>query len=560
MGQAPTSDRDLEAAVQAYYDKSGNKAEAARALGLKRTTYNDRLKVAERKLGLKIGKVADGSITPRGSTKMKLPRRGEVKRYLLTSIQNNTHLHPGFANLIAYRDWLDGLDNASCELLIGTYSYQISAYGPKAVKRGKHKSLAGEELWYAPEAEPYIKDDSVELAPGLVWCGEQNILPTAKHPLTGFEAYNGRSSNIVPHAKINLQSVAAMADEAAKFNYTTGTVTQMNYIQKRAGIMAEQEHDYGAALVEVRSDGSWWVRQLYIGAENEIMDVGPEGYGGVRVQSGYVEEETVTEAINWGDTHSAELERWVRDLSWGEGGMLDQLQPEYQFMNDLFSMRSRSHWDAKDFHRTFEKHVDGEETVAEEVELTADFLSEASRDWCETWVVPSNHDRHLDRWLNEADFRKDPPNARYFCYLQYNLLTAIEDGDKDFNILEYAVNDMLEEKEADARNLSWLAEDDSFVICKGSSVEPNGIECGLHGDLGPNGSKGTTMSLRKLGRAVNKGHDHQAAITGRVFSAGACSLDFPYMKGPHSHSISHIVTYKNGARAIVTMYGGSWRA
>jgi hypothetical protein len=95
------------------------------------------------------------------------------------------------------------------------------------------------------------------------------------------------------------------------------------------------------------------------------------------------------------------------------------------------------------------------------------------------------------------------------------------------------------------------------VICKSAN---GGIECGLHGDLGPNGARGSTGVFRKLGRPTNKGHDHVAAINWPVFSAGACSLDFPYMMGPNAHSVSHIINFVNGARQIVTFWQNKARA
>ncbi len=541
MAAPRTTDEELVLDVQAYYDHGGNKSEAARSRGLKRRTYGGRLDVAQRRLGMRLGKVLDGRVEGRKMLGRAVPKKGATKHYILTSIQNNTRLHLGFNNLLAYADWLE-----DCELMVGTYSYQLAAYGPKAVKRGKH--TVDEALWYAPEAERFVVDESVELAPGLVWCGEQNILPTTRHPLTSFEDYNGRRSNIVPHAKIAMESVASMADENTKFNYSTGTVTQRNYIQKRAGILAEQAHNYGALLVGVDDAGSWWVRQLHIDEDDAIMDVGPRGSGGVYVQAGTVHERPVVEGIYWGDCHAAELEPWVRELVWGgTEGMLHVLSPSVQFLGDVFSMRSRGHHEILDFHRSYQKHVDGEETVQEEVQLTADFVSEAHRTWCKTVVVSSNHDRHLDRWLNEADFRRDPANAKYFCGLQYQVLDALDRGDHDFNVLEFALK-----REGVPEDVHFLDLDESYVV--------RGVENGLHGDLGPNGSRGSTRGLARLGRPLNKGHDHTAAIRGQVYSSGACSLNFPYMVGPNSHSVSHIVIYENGTRAIVTMWMGEWRA
>lgn len=543
-----TDIQELELDVAAYYNNKGDKASAARARHLPYPVYMNRLLEAEQVLNFKVDrKIVEGKLASNGAVSMKLPPEGDRKFYLLTSIQNNTHLHPGWTNLLAYVTWLNALPNCSCELFVGTYSYQKARYGSKAVKRGKYDPQVAEELWYDPEAEPYIVDRRIALAPGLIWCGEMNILPTAKRPLGGLEEYNGRKSNIIPHAKTEMESVASMADEATKFNYSTGTITQLNYIQKKQGILAEQAHSYGALIVEVDAGGNWWVRQLILGDNDEIMDTGPSPYEGLIVVDGEVQTTRTTESIYWGDGHAAEMEAWVRDLCWGAGGMLDTLLPSSQYIGDIFSMRTRGHHDISNFHTMFAKHIQGEESVEDEIQLTADFANEAHRPWCDTRIVPSNHDRHLERWLNEADFRQDLLNAKYFCWLQYQVLDALERGDVSFNVLEWALRQAGAPEEFD-----FLSLDESSIVLD--------IENGLHGDLGSNGARGSTLNLMRLGRRINKGHDHTAAIRGKVYSAGACSLKFPFMRGPNSHSVTHIVTYKNSARTLVTMWGGKWRA
>lgn len=559
-GGVAISDAELQKDVDAYFAAGGNKSEASRMRKLHRITFRDRLEMAEKRLKVNLGKVVDGKIDYVKATQAKLPAKGAVKRYIFTSAQNNTHVHKaGLANLLAYVAWLNKLPKSDAEFIVGTFSYALDAYGAKAVKRGK--AAPHEKLWYAPEITKFIRDDSIQLAPGLVWCGEMNILPTAINPLLGLDDYNGRNSNIVPHAKFAMESIASLPDEATKFNYSTGVVTLRNYIQKRAGIIAERSHCYGAVLVEVDDAGNWYVRQLQIGDKGEVYDIGPSGFRGVCIQDGKVQATllsasngSVLEAIMWGDIHSAEMDLWVRNLGWAEGGCLDQLRPKKQFLHDVFSMRSRGHHEIKNFHRTYQKMVDGEDIVSDEIQIGADFLRDADRDWLESVVIRSNHDRHLDRWLNEANPNLDPINARYFMTLQAQVLEAMDEGNRDFNILEWAL------KNAEGGipdRVSFNGEDESYVICKAAN---GGIECGLHGDLGPNGARGSTRALRKLGRPTNKAHDHTAAIYWPVFSGGACSLNFPYMKGPNAHSVSHILNYVNGARAIMTFWNGKFRA
>jgi hypothetical protein len=219
-------------------------------------------------------------------------------------------------------------------------------------------------------------------------------------------------------------------------------------------------------------------------------------------------------------------------------------------------MRSRGHHEMKDFLRTFEKHVAGEGDVAGEVSITADFMHEGVRPWCETVVIRSNHDRHLDRWVNEADPKKDPANAVYYTQLMAAKLAAITAGDRDFNVLQWAL------AQAGAPKVHFNGEDESFVICKGSKVAPDGIEAGLHGDLGANGARGSSRGLKNLGRPVNKAHDHRATMMDQrgVMSGGACAINLPYMKGPNSQSVSQIIAFDNGARQIVTFWNRKARA
>lgn len=544
--KGPT-DLQLKAAVKAYRDCYGNKSDAARSLDLPLSTYKDRLKLAEERLKVKLGKVAGGQVESTAIPKLPLPKKGWRAFYMFSSLQNNTHLHPAWPNVMALLDFLQEQPQSTAQLFLGTFTYDKNAYGHGSVKNGTEG--VQNDVWYDPMALEYIWDTDLEVAPGLVWCGSKNILPTVKRPLSGKHDLNGRKSNIIPHAKKQLESVASMPDEPVKFNIATGTLTQKNYIQKNAGQEAERLHSYSLLLVEVDDQGNWYPRHITIGADDAILDIGPAPYTGIRVQAGQVQikEEGVLAGIYWGDFHAAEQERWAYDLAFGPGGALDKLRPKHQFVGDYYSMRSRGHHDMKDFLTTYKKHIHGEETVEDEVQLTYDRLAGICRPWCKSVGVPDNHSRHLDRWVNEADHRKDPINAKYWSLLLYQTLDAVDRGVDDFKLTEWAIR-----QKGDLPGFAFLEEDGSYVVA--------GVENGLHGDLSPNGARGSTAGLTKLARPVNKGHDHIACIMDDVFSAGAFARRFPYMKGPSSHSITHIMTYDNGERALLMFWNDKFRA
>lgn len=482
-----------------------------------------------------------GRVAATKATKLRVPSCG-VKRYILTSAQNNTPVWKDcWYNLRAMAEHYDA------RVMVARFTYDKSSYGENAVKPGTLKASDFDGLWYDPEVLPFVCDEMVELAPGLVWCGELNILPTAVNPLSGLEAYTGRASGIFPHATFAMDSVASGKREATKINYTTGTVTQRNYIQKKAGLKAEHAHGYGALLVEVTPDGSWFVRQLQAAPDGSVRDLD------LCARGGFVSEGHRVEAVTWGDVHARMLDPTVRELSWGEGGMLEALRPRFQFVHDVLDFRARNHHDVASGLRMFARYASGQDSVEDEVREVGELLDSIHRDWCETVVVDSNHDRAMERWVVETDYRRDPANAMYYLEAALACHRAIRDGDEGFHLLEWAVR-----RSGHGQKVRFLREDESFVVCRD---QQGGIECGMHGHLGPNGMRGGIVAFGRMGRRANVGHAHSAAIYRGVFQAGTSSLlDLGYNRGPSSWSHSHIVTYPEATRTVVTMWNGRWRA
>src|SRR6266702_1639142 len=118
-GHSEVSVEELKKDVEAYMATGGNRSAAARLRSLPRNTYRDRLEMAQKKLGLQLGKIVDGRVDYTKAEKRKLPKGKSVARYIVSSIQNNTHAHPGFKNLEAYADWLRSF--GTCEIILGTF-------------------------------------------------------------------------------------------------------------------------------------------------------------------------------------------------------------------------------------------------------------------------------------------------------------------------------------------------------------------------------------------------------------------------------------------------------
>lgn len=514
----------------AKYQELGSVQAVARHYGVSRSVVQRSLKTA--------GIVTDrqkmlGELGGISAVKREVPKTG-VKRYLITAAQNDTKVNNVFWNRLLELGEFYGAEVLVCPFTYSPVTSRTVADNPEP---GWDKVLA-----------PYITTDRIQLAPGLVLCAEiTRVLPTAARPLSGMEAYTGRASGIFPHAKIAMESVPSMKEEQTKFNYTTGCVTRHNYSRTKAGFKGEFHHAYAALIVEVTAKG-WWVRQINADSQNRIYDLD------ICVDEDGVTYDNTVSALIYGDVHVAELDPQVKKATWGAGGLVDFLRPETQVFHDLFDMRSRPWQDELSFHRQFEKHVKEQESVSEELDECHEvFTYTLHRDFAESVIVRSNHDIKLEKWLDTSDYRRDLVNASFFLRAQLAKVEAIQAGDAKFKVLEWALRER-----GLPDNVRFLCEDESFIICKNKG---GGIECGQHGHLGPNGSKGTPRGIAKMARKQFIGDKHSPCIVDGLYVVGTCTgRDVAYTRGPSSWSPTHGVAYENGKRALLTMWDGRFFA
>lgn len=534
-----TADRQLRDKILASFSKhSGNISAVSREVNCARSTVRAHIaKVGVGKKPLAGGKKKAAEL------RESLPTKGSVKRYILTSAQNNTHVHSIFwDNLLAMAKHYDA------QIMVGTFSYNQNNYGKLSVKAGTKKAHQ-EELWFDPKVDPYITDKRTELAPGLFWCGEMNIQPTEENPLSGLETYAGPNSAIFPHTKIEMRSIATSESIPVKMTYTTGTVTLMNYIQKKAGLKAEHHHRYAFLVVEVDGEGRWWVRQVAARKNGRVIqDLD------VVVEDGVVTTDEKIEAVTWGDLHSTMVDPAVVGAS---QDLLEELRPKYQFIHDLFEGAAFNPHDRKykDNHVKFATWLRGLHRVDEELKRTKETLEQYIRPWSKIIAPDANHDRTwLMRWLREFDYRVDPANAELFLRLQDFMYAEIRKGKlpKDVNLVERA---LIHETGMNSAGVQFLLPDESFLVRE--------VECGMHGHLGPNGSMGSPIPLSKIGTKATTGHTHVAGIYHGLYVAGTSTKltkDWNYTTGPSAWSHSHVLLYANGQRTVITMKDGKWRA
>jgi hypothetical protein len=463
------------------------------------------------------------------------------KRFVFTSAQNNTYIHEGFwASLLKFCEY------KGAKLCVSKYSYNKNGWRKNGgLSQCATEASASEEgLWYDTRIEPYVLNEATKVANGLIFCGELDILPTAKMPLSGLDNYTGPNSAIVPHAKLQMQSCATMKNDPAKFLYTTGTCTLRNYIERKAGQIATFHHVFGALYVEIDDDGDWFARQLNADGDGSFYDL-DKHYSPIGVSN------SEPPIVTLGDIHVEKLD--PQQLA-GALDMLRMLKPRAVFLHDLIDFEARNHHNKKDELWLVDQHYNRDACVEHGLLSGARFLATLRSELPDAtlYSVRSNHDEAFTRWVREGTPYPDPVNTRFWHECRYKWLLRTERG-LPHDPFAYAMTSLASKAGLDISNTIFLKEDDSHV--------EHDIEFAVHGHLGPNGSRGSPKSFRQIGRRANTAHTHSAGIIDGIYTAGVlASLCMGYNKGPSSWSCSHVLTLPNGKRSIITQRGSKWRA
>lgn len=467
----------------------------------------------------------------------------KVERWFITAAQDETPVHrPFWRNVKAYCDAI------GAELLVGGFTYNKSLF----------EDHASRTAVFAEQVRPYLRHENCDLGP-LMFAAKMNILPTAVRPLSGLDTYSQGRWAVIPHAKVQLVSVPSLPGRHPAMVMTTGACTEPNYIEKKAGLKAEFHHVIGGTIVELDEAGNLFCRQISATDDGNFQDLD------MVVRDGKVSRGNRVEQITWGDIHMEKMDPVVALHGWGydivkervvsTDTMIHALKPRHQAFHDLLDFQARNHHRRNDHHFLFEMLVSGSDKVEDGVAACARFLRATAFDWVTSVVVASNHNDALVRWLREADPRDDVRNFRYWCELNAEYYRRIEEGDMEFDIIAWA----MQQHDPEARMLDdivFVPRNGSYVVCQ----RHGGIETGLHGDEGPNGARGTALNMNRIAVRINRGHEHTASIVDGVFTSGLSGLlDQGYNSGPSGWSQTHTVTYPNAKRTLVTMIDGKWR-
>ena len=324
-----------------------------------------------------------------------------------------------------------------------------------------------------------------------------------------------------------------------------------NYTDTKAGHKGAFHHTISAIVLEIDENELFHVRHLTADAVGNFYDLDAY-YTHKSVERG---EEHRALALIAGDIHAEVIDVPTRDaLFLNADSVAAVVKPRANVLHDLIDSTARNHHIGRDgIGRFIRYYFDKNDNVEEGLtNCRADFIDLISKPDTINVVVRSNHDEHVDRWLSEADPKTDPENAKFYHYLKYHQYDAIQNGE-DFSVLEFWCSNP-----DDCIGLNNI--ENTVFLKRNECYDIAGVEISLHGDQGPNGSRGSLRNLSRMGQKLVVGHSHTPGIINGSYQVGTTSkLQLDYNKGPSSWLNTAAIIYPNGSVTLINVIDGKWK-
>lgn len=446
------------------------------------------------------------------------------EKFVITAAQNNCELNHEF-----YESLLGYCKKNKARLLIIPYTYKANEF---------------EEVCWEHDDE-YTMDQSAELFAKLRVLGNIQLLPTLEDPLSGIDPMSKGDSLIIGHPQLRMRTLPVNSTETPAILTTTGVITKPYYTTTKQGEKAKFNHSYSAVVVECDSD-CFHIRSLNADSEGGFFDI--DGYYS---GNSYSKIDGV-QALVTGDEHAIFVSPEVAEATYfAKDSIVNVLKPEYIVRHDILDCYSVSHHHQKNFFTRYAKHITDTDSIEAELNSTLSFLELSTPKFSKNIIVASNHNDHLTKWLNEADPKQEPWNAKVYHFLMWNMLENVKtfpDGSFEYpnpfqKWCEYASPDF---------KMTFSGRDTSLKICD--------IEVSNHGDVGLNGSRGSIAQYAKLAHKCIIGHSHSPGIKFGCYQVGTSSkLKLEYNRGPSAWLNTHCIIYNNGKRQLINIVNGKWR-
>ena len=390
---------------------------------------------------------------------LSLPKARKKKKYIVTSCTSNTAIN---------HDFLDAL-----EQLASDNDAQIIII-PTRYKNPEKIFEEKEYVWHQ-RTHKYIlkKDFKVNSTLSIL---NKPISPTKKHPLSGIKAVSGIKSAVYGHPQVSLQTAATPANEESKIIMTTGTISEKDYSSGTYGTQADFHHSFGATYIHV--DGkNFHPLQLNWSEKTKDFYFLNKRY----TKEGSSDSFSVPSLIQ-GDSHAVWQDKGVLKA---RKRLMSMTSPESLVWHDLHDHKYKSH------HATTVEKIhmamNNEFLVEKELNISLKLLEDFGQG-VDNYIIGSNHNDHLDKWLWKHKDEEDPHNALFVSKLK---TTVIESKKPAFE--------------------AWIKEKltvNAIFPSRGKACLVKDIDISQHGDVGGNGSRASARQFADFQRKVVVGHSH----------------------------------------------------
>ena len=433
----------------------------------------------------------------------------KTSRVILSAVLNDTPIVKDFDKTLRRME-----KELDAELVYGLIRYK----NPDA----KNPAFSFNYTW--PE-EILDKSCEVDLKIGPGWWarGENVMNYTDINPLSGMNHAGGTDSEIFFSPQVALQSVPTRHGQESKLLMTTGTISRENYSKTKRGKKAKFHHSLSALYIEFDEKGRAYPTQIHWDGKGCYL------YGRYFHPRGSSRSKT-TQAIVFGDIHKHFLSK-KEEI--GLHMLADSLNPHLNIFGDLHHHVDSHHTRGSVKHNLKREH-NPRTRVEAELKEAVEFL----RSWKNPHIVESNHDDHLEKWLDRFDPTKDKESSLYW-WLGHHMDLDIQAGGNG-NLLRIYL-----EHHCDFV-VDFIHANDGFMI--------GPILMDQHGNRGPNGSRGSAQSFAKTGHKMIVGHGHSPCIEKGCYMVGVAAMHQDYAEGMGSWRSMHAVLYDNHKRALVQVY------
>ncbi|MCB0802849.1 MAG: hypothetical protein KDB74_07105 [Flavobacteriales bacterium] len=365
-------------------------------------------------------------------------------------------------------------------------------------------------------------------------------------PVTGLDRLGqSKGSFIFGSPKQRMRPVSVGEEKMPHVFMSTGSISVNTsyesdyYFSKRTEYLAKHDHIVGAIIVEIEDDDIFHYRTIKANHKGEFIDLAVKYTPTKREFIG-------VQGFVLGDWHSGETDKTAAN-AWKE--VAQETKPNILVVHDFFNGKFNNHHDAENTIVRAKLALQNKISLQREIECCIRDLNKLSTLAKTVYIVRSNHDEVIERYIREGRYLDDPINLD----LASKLISPMIHNHMCLQYLVENLHTLCSTKyKLTAKNIKWLRRDESLKI--------SGIECGAHGDVSKNNAKGSIKNIELGYGPCVVGHSHTPEILREVYRVGTSSILRPdYVRGPSTWMHTSCLIYKDGSRQLINSINGSWK-